>query len=150
MLLCLVCYQGSGRCFGRLLQVLSLASGRHVLLLYCSGNYSLHICQLSERSGSCTSLGSRSFEEFKGRLLHKYLKCYDTQQQIQQLDNAMVGGVAYVCVTCTQQLIVFEVQATASALKCNWLNRGITHTSSSKIVCSKLRFVSLYSGTPLQ
>ena len=121
--------------------MLALVPGRVLLLCYCSGQSTLCIGKLLEGSHPCCSGGRRykRFEELKGRLVHTALRCYETQQQIEQLDSEVVGGVGYLCVTCTQQLTVFEIQLAESALSCSWLERAVTHISPSKIVCSKLR-----------
>lgn len=119
-----------------------------MLLCYSWGhdsNSTLIICSLSEQSqvGQKEASQYQTFEDWSQ--VHSMLRCTKLMsckmdQQVEQIDSEVVGGAAYLCVTCTRQLRIFEIPLLKTSITCKWICQPVIHESPSKISHSKLRY----------
>lgn len=62
-------------------------------------------------------------------------------EQIKQIDSEVVLGAPYLCVTLSNQLILYQLPPSNAALSCEWIDQPVIHESQGKIVFSKIRYM---------
>lgn len=119
-------------------------------LLNCGPECPLLLCTcVSKESHSLLTI-CRLSEELQGGLIGWNcanslptcikLECRKTPQTVKHLDSAVIHGVQYLCIACSNQVMVYELPSSPEAMSCKWMDHPVIHKSSCKISHAKLRY----------